>query len=111
MKHQYFNAVAVHPEQVSLEQPSVVGIWFKKEISIRQANLVLGLNELVNGSIILTLNKSGASAVKWIVALKDKHESRVAAATLARVVSRITGVTPICRQLRDNRHVYRALAA
>lgn len=111
MKKKDPRGFTVYPARVSRMGPTLVGLLLQEDQALAHVPKILGLNALVSGDIIVTLNRSGSVAIKWFVCVGSWRQAQIAAKTLAKIILQITGVTSIRRKLRDERDVRRALAA
>ena len=104
-------AFAVCSRTVSPKFITTVGVLFWEGFTPPQCQAILAFNERVKGHIVITLNRSGAIAVKWLLHLRTPAQARVAAKVLADIVSMVVGVSSIHCELRNDSEVLRALAA
>ena len=107
----YSTHVPVAHVSVPRRRPTLVGLLLLEDIRPDHVREILGLNALVSGYIIVTLNRSGLTAIKWHVPVSGGKQAQIAAITLAKIVSKITGITSTRHKLRDRKEVARALAA
>ena len=107
----YSSRVSVPRVSVPRRRLTLVGVLLLEDIHLDHAREILGLNALVSGSIIVTLNRSGSTAIKWHVPVSGGKQAQIAAITLAKIVSKITGITSTRHNLRDRKEIARALAA
>lgn len=110
MKHESFDAVAVHPKRIRPGEPTMVGVWIKRQVPLEQQTKLMRLNETCNpGHIGVRTGKLG-TAVMYLGPASDTKAARKLASSLVKSVSEITGATSILRQLPNYKAVSRALA-
>ncbi len=110
MKQENFRGIAMHPAHVSPDKATMVGVWFRGEITPRQRELLMTLNASSAPGHIGVRADYTSSAVTYLGRIKDKEAARRMAAFLAESVAVVTGVRSIIRQLPDYRAISRALA-
>lgn len=118
MKHKLFRAVATHPQDVSIEQPTMVGIWTRRPLTPEQRAQIIALNKHSDGRLVIQEPKGHigvreskfGTTVRCTLRVADERTARVRLAALVKQFSQITGRHAIFRRLQNYRTVSRALA-